>query len=169
MLYLLHALSAWSIAALGLGVFLGFLSWKAAKEGGETVSRPGGALPFLLPVAAGAVVAWMRWLPGRYGLWLETGLLLLVAYLVGCALGCQLRRPFSRGSAAPEDVSLDPTGAFADLMQKAASLATSAAPAAADAEQKNLADAAAPLPSEASPLPSEASPLPSAASPLPSP
>ncbi len=171
MLYLLQTLSAWSIAALGLGLLFGFLFWKAAAEGERPAFRRSGALLFLLPVILGAA-AWTRWLPGRYGLWLETGLLLLVAYLIGCALGCLLRRLFSGGSAArktaviaaaeeiepsivaaeaspaAQAVSAEWTSAVDDLTRQAEALAaaTPAALAASAAAQEILADEAAPEP-----------------------
>ncbi len=192
MLYLLQALSTWSIAALSIGLFFGFLSWKAATEGERPVSSRSGALLFLFPVIVGAVVAWMRWLPGRYGLWLETGLLLVVFYFIGCALGCLLRRLLSGGSAArkaapaaaaeeiepstagaeaspaAEAVAPELTSAVDDLTRQAEALAaaTPAALAASEAAQEILADRAGTEPSS-SPEPPTSSPQ--AEAPLPEP
>jgi predicted flap endonuclease-1-like 5' DNA nuclease len=101
MLYLLQSLSVWVLTAAGLGLIVGLLSWKASA--GE--EKPGFGLrffPFALLLAAGATVAGLRWLPGRQGLWLETALLLLAAYLVGCALGCFARGWLSGGGTAPK-------------------------------------------------------------------
>ena len=101
MLYLLQSLSLWELAAAGLGLIVGLSSWKA-PAGDE---KPGFGLrffPFALLLAAGVTAAGLRWLPGREGLWLETALLLLAPYLVGCALGCFARGWLSGGRTAAE-------------------------------------------------------------------
>ncbi len=55
---------------------------------------------------AGVVVAGIaaaRLLPGRYGYWLDLGLVMIAAYLLGCVLGAWLReRIVSRGGPAAD-------------------------------------------------------------------
>jgi predicted flap endonuclease-1-like 5' DNA nuclease len=116
MLYLLQSLSLWVLSAAGLGLIVGLLSWKAPT--GE--EKPGFRLrffPFALLLAAGATAAGLRWLPGREGLWLETALLLLAPYLVGCALGCLARSwlsgPRMAAEAAPSARAVAETAAAA--------------------------------------------------------
>jgi predicted flap endonuclease-1-like 5' DNA nuclease len=101
MLYLLQSLSIWVLAAAGLGLIVGFLSWKA-PAGNEKPGFGPRFYPFALLLAAGATAVGLRWLPGRQGLWLETALLLLAAYLAGCALGCLARGGLSGGRMAAE-------------------------------------------------------------------
>jgi predicted flap endonuclease-1-like 5' DNA nuclease len=101
MLYLLQSLSLWVLAAAGLGLIVGLASWKAPVA----IEKPGFGprfFPFALLLAAGATAAELRWLPGRQGLWLETALLLLAAYLFGCSLGCLARGWLSGGRTAVE-------------------------------------------------------------------
>jgi predicted flap endonuclease-1-like 5' DNA nuclease len=133
MLYLLQALPAWWIAALGLGLFFGFLSGKPSQAQPSSWTA---ALPFALgPLVAGAVVVWMRWLPGRYGLWFETALLLLAAYLLGCVSGCLMRRIFPGAMAAKAAPSV--------RLEQAKSVTAKAAPPA-----RRVLPEPAPLPSE---------------------
>ena len=47
-----------------------------------------GALAFVI----GVIVAALKLLPGRYGLWLEIALLMFAFYIVGCFLGGRLKR-----------------------------------------------------------------------------
>ena len=42
-----------------------------------------------------------RIVPGRFGYWLDLGLLLFAAYLVGCAIGSWLRDRFMARQARP--------------------------------------------------------------------
>jgi len=60
---------------------------------------PGGWLPVCaLLFAAGLAAAHMQWLAGRAGMWLETGLLFLAAYVAGCWLGALIRRAARRSA-----------------------------------------------------------------------
>lgn len=70
---------------LGLG-----MGWIAVVHRGPVVSP---MLVRWLSVLAVALVAVAlgRLVPGRYGYWLDLGLVLLAVYLVGCAIGSWLR------------------------------------------------------------------------------
>ncbi len=92
---LLDAYALALAAAAALGLVVGF-----AGSPGERGRRPGPAWPIGLALAglAAAAAAW-PFVPGRAGLWLETGLLMTLAYLAGCAAGCIARR--LAGGAGP--------------------------------------------------------------------
>ena len=83
MLYLLQAFSGWSAAALALGLCVGFFTWDSERRASWGFFAALAAL-FLI---GGGVAASLHLLPGRYGLWLETALLLTTAYIVGCLVG----------------------------------------------------------------------------------
>ncbi len=117
MLYLVQALSAWLTVAVGLGLTIGFFSWQAGGENEKPASLAGFFI-YVAPLAVGATVAWLRLLPGRQGLWLETALLLLLAYLMGCGLGCASRGMFGGVRAKAEPAP--PAGAQADTAASSA-------------------------------------------------
>lgn len=77
----------WLLAALLLGFAIG---WIAVVHRGHGVSK---ALARWLAalVAALLAAALARVVPGRFGYWLELGLMLLAIYLIGCAIGSWLR------------------------------------------------------------------------------
>jgi len=87
MMYLVTFHWGWMLVALLLGLAMG---WIAVVQRGEGLSLPvlrhGAAL-----VALAGVTALMRLLPGRYGYWLDLGLVLLVVYVMGCVAGSILR------------------------------------------------------------------------------
>ena len=77
----------WLTAALLLGLGMG---WIAVVQHGQGVSRTARRWLAVLAVMLVAV-ALARMLPGRPGYWLDLGLALFGAYLVGCAAGSWLR------------------------------------------------------------------------------
>ncbi len=89
--YLLQALSSWSIAALALGLVVGFVTCEPGRAG----SLRGWPKPALVLYGVGLAAAVLQVLPGRYGFWLETALLLGAAYVLGCLLGCLLQGLFA--------------------------------------------------------------------------
>lgn len=129
MLYLLQALIFWLLVAGGLGLIVGALSGNASVDD-ENYGFRQSFFPFALLIAAGVTVAWLRWLPGRYGLWLETALLLLAAYLVGCALGCVFARGWFGGARTAQPAS--PTRAKAEAPPTAQQTAQAERTAAAE-------------------------------------
>lgn len=77
----------WLVAALLLGLAMGWIAVVHRSEGMSWTSlkRAGSILAVLVLLALGRLV------PGRYGYWLDLGLLMLAIYLVGCAVGSLVR------------------------------------------------------------------------------
>ena len=97
MAYLMTFLWGWLLLSLLLGFGMG---WIAVVHRGQAVSKV--AARWLAALAAVLVgLALARVIPGRPGYWLELGLLMLAAYLVGCAMGSWLRdRVLARSAPA---------------------------------------------------------------------
>jgi hypothetical protein len=87
----------WLLASLLLGLAMG---WIAVVQRGQGVSKK--AARWLAVLAAALVAAALaRAIPGRPGYWIDLGLVMLAAYLVGCAVGSWLRdRVLSRHAPA---------------------------------------------------------------------
>ncbi len=78
---------AWLLSALFFGLAMG---WIAVVQHGDGVSRP--LARWLAALAAALVaVALAHVIPGRPGYWLDLGLVMFAAYLIGCAIGSWLR------------------------------------------------------------------------------
>jgi hypothetical protein len=97
MAYLMTFLWGWLLLSLLLGFGMG---WIAVVHRGQAVSKV--AARWLAALAAVLVgLALARVIPGRPGYWLELGLLMFAAYLVGCAMGSWLRdRVLARSAPA---------------------------------------------------------------------
>ena len=77
----------WLLAALLLGLAMGWISVVHRGQGvTKTLARWLSALAAVLVVAAIA-----RVVPGRFGYWLDLGLIMFELYLCGCAIGSWLR------------------------------------------------------------------------------
>jgi hypothetical protein len=86
-IFLLTFLWAWLLSALFFGLAMG---WIAVVQHGDGVSKP--LVRWLAALAAALVAAALAHvIPGRPGYWLDLGLMLFAAYLVGCAIGSWLR------------------------------------------------------------------------------
>jgi hypothetical protein len=87
----------WLLASLLLGLAMG---WIAVVQRGQGVSKK--TARWLAVLAAALVAAALaRAIPGRPGYWIDLGLVMLAAYLVGCAVGSWLRdRVLSRHARA---------------------------------------------------------------------
>lgn len=87
MTYLATFFWGWLLASFLLGFAMG---WIAVVHRGPVVSR---RLTVALSVLVAALVAvsLARIVPGRYGYWLDLGLVMFALYLVGCAIGSWLR------------------------------------------------------------------------------
>ncbi len=86
MWYLLTQYWLWLLLALVLGLLIGWITCGGEKRGW-------GWLPLGLIVAAvAALAAILRLVNGVPALWIETGVLLFASYLIGCCLGCWLKR-----------------------------------------------------------------------------
>ena len=113
---------AWLLAALLLGVAVGWLAWSNERRDGWFV---GWLRWWGIAFAIGLAVALLKWLPGRAGLYLETALWLFAAYIIGCFIGGWLRATFGANDelAATARVWAVDSAAAASAA-KAASVAT---------------------------------------------
>ena len=102
MVFDLVSYSGWLIAALGIGLVVG---WRTYLNAPRRNWRDGwivwGALAFVI----GVIVATLKLLPGRYGLWLEVALLMTAFYIVGCFLGGGLKTLLGAETGAHESGS----------------------------------------------------------------
>ena len=97
MAYLATFFWGWLLASLLLGFAMG---WISVVHRGEGVSkRGGGGLRCWSAALVAAALA--RVVPGRFGYWLDLGLIMFALYLVGCAIGSWLRDWVVSRSAPP--------------------------------------------------------------------
>lgn len=113
MTYLLSTYWLWILLALVLGGIVGFITFLRSASGWWPDSWPGWFKLLGLLFIVGLVVAVLKWLPGLAGHYLETVLLLLGSYIIGCLLGSwlasfratepeiQTREPAAAPAAAP--------------------------------------------------------------------
>jgi hypothetical protein len=87
MAYLVMFDWGWLLASFLLGLAMG---WIAVVHRGPGVSRVTARWLALL-VAGLVALAAAKIVPGRFGFWLDLGLILFACYLAGCALGSWLR------------------------------------------------------------------------------
>jgi hypothetical protein len=87
MAYLVMFHWGWLTASFLLGLAMG---WIAVVHRGQGVSNATAAWLALFAALLVALAA-SRVVPGRFGYWLDLGLILFGCYLVGCALGSWLR------------------------------------------------------------------------------
>jgi hypothetical protein len=77
----------WLLASLLLGLAMG---WIAVVHRGQAVSKT--TARWLAGLAAVLVAAALTHVvPGRFGYWLDLGLIMFALYLAGCAVGSWLR------------------------------------------------------------------------------
>jgi membrane protease YdiL (CAAX protease family) len=97
MAYLATFFWGWLLASLLLGLAMG---WISVVHRGQGVSRKLARWLAALAVVLVAV-AIARVVPGRFGYWLDLGLIMFALYFCGCAVGSWLRdRVVSRSRAA---------------------------------------------------------------------
>src|SRR6516165_10698727 len=87
MTYLVTFHWGWLLAAFLLGLGMG---WIAVVHRGPGVSKVVARWLAAL-VAALVALALARLVPGRFGYWLDLGLIMFACYLAGCAIGSWLR------------------------------------------------------------------------------
>jgi hypothetical protein len=87
MAYLATFFWGWLLASLLLGLGMG---WIAVVHRGPGVSKKLARWLSALAVALVAA-ALARVVPGRFGFWLDLGLVMFALYLCGCAVGSWLR------------------------------------------------------------------------------
>src|SRR5215510_9919017 len=102
MLFDLVSYSGWLLAALGVGLLVG---WRTYLDAPRRNWRDGWIIWGGLAFVIGVIVAALKLLPGRYGLWLEVALLMTAFYIAGCFLGGGLKNLLgaheSGGAAVP--------------------------------------------------------------------
>ena len=87
MAFLIEFHWVWLAAAAGIGFVMGWIG-EVHRIGG--LSRK--ALGWLsVLIALAIVLAFARLVPGRFGYWLDLGLVMLAVYIIGCTVGSWLR------------------------------------------------------------------------------
>jgi predicted flap endonuclease-1-like 5' DNA nuclease len=149
MFYLIQFHWVWTLLALLLGAAIGWSTWAKASDDqfGSWISWA--AVPFVI----GLIVALLRLLPGRMGYWLDMALLMFATYIIGCCIGCWLKRRLD-----PDPVIISNSAAIArsSLMDDArksadASLSAPAASGAAPSPDRKPPTLAAPTSSSQNP------------------
>lgn len=98
MAYLVMFHWGWLLACFLLGLGMGWIAVVHRAQGTSKVMARW--LAGLAAILVGLAVA--RIVPGRFGYWLDLGLILFACYLVGCAIGSWLRDwVVSRSAAKP--------------------------------------------------------------------
>jgi len=87
MTYLVAFHVGWLLGSLLIGLAMG---WIAVVHRGPGVSKVAARWLAVL-VAALVALALARLVPGRFGYWLDLGLIMFACYLAGCAVGSWLR------------------------------------------------------------------------------
>jgi predicted flap endonuclease-1-like 5' DNA nuclease len=89
--YLHQTLWLWIVAAVILGVIVGWLSCrKEPKLGGL-----GWLWPATIAFIIGLIICAFLTLPGKLGLWFDTAMIFFFWYIFGCCIGCALRNILS--------------------------------------------------------------------------
>ncbi len=87
MAYLVSFHWGWLAGSLLLGFLMGWIS--VVQRGTGTSKIVARCLAVLVAALVGASLA--RIVPGRFGYWLDLGLMIFGCYLVGCTIGAYLR------------------------------------------------------------------------------
>jgi predicted flap endonuclease-1-like 5' DNA nuclease len=89
---------AWLLVAFIGGLIWGWIT--CDRDSRENRWFGPGFWTWIIVLAIGAVVAALKLVPGRMGLFFDTAVLMATTYFVGCCLGCVLRKMFV-GNAEP--------------------------------------------------------------------
>ncbi|OYU49127.1 MAG: hypothetical protein CFE31_07055 [Rhizobiales bacterium PAR1] len=107
MAYLLSTFWFWCLLALVLGLVVGAMTCRRDLEINWRTF-----MPWLIAIGIGGLVSVVKLLPDRVGYWFDLGMLMLVAYFIGCCIPC-LWRKYSASEAA--GAASTPTSATASL------------------------------------------------------
>ena len=97
MAYLTTFFWGWLLASVLLGFAMGWIS--VVQHGEGVAGKLRWALSALVAALIGAALT--RIVPGRFGYWLDLGLIMFALYLGGCAVGSWLRGWVVSRSAPP--------------------------------------------------------------------
>lgn len=132
MLYVISHYWGWIfLAALGLGLIIGYLTWTRERRGNWFSSWMTWTL---IAFVIGALIVLFRLFEGRWNLWLESFLAMFAAYIAGCCLGSWIRALFAEPAPA-----FQPKAAVAAAGAPAGAFAYPAAPANAPLAVNSLA------------------------------
>lgn len=87
MLFLAEFHWGWLLAAGVVGLLMG---WVGVVHRGGGLSKRGLQWTAVI-LALAAASAFARIVPGRFGYWLDLGLVMFAVYILGCAIGAWLR------------------------------------------------------------------------------
>jgi hypothetical protein len=88
MLFDLMSYAMWLVVALAIGVVIG---WQTYSDAPRRYWRDSWIIWAALAFVIGVILAALKLLSGRYGLWLEIALLMSAFYIVGCFAGGWLK------------------------------------------------------------------------------
>lgn len=108
MTYLFSTYWLWMLLALVLGGIVGFATFLRSGKGWWPDVWPGWFKLLSLLFLVGLVVAIFKWLPGVLGHYLETALLFVGSYIVGCFLGSWLASFGSRREVEANEPAVEP-------------------------------------------------------------
>jgi len=98
------------VLALLLGAVVGFYTFLRIESTHWWPATPNWLKASIVLFVIGLLAAFLRWLPGTSGLYLETALLLFAAYLIGCFLGNWLAGLTPRRAAPATEVTASVPG-----------------------------------------------------------
>ena len=130
MTYLFSTYWPWMLLALVLGGIVGFTSFLRSGSGWRPTAWPGWFKLLGLLFVVGLIVAILKLLPGLLGHYLETALLFVGSYIVGCFLGswlASLRHVQPEVSEEPQVQVTRPTTTVGTAAPVAAAAAAAAA------------------------------------------
>ena len=87
MLFLAEFHAAWLAAAGVVGLLMGWVG--VVQRGGGLSKRSLQLIALILVLATASAFA--RIVPGRFGYWLDLGLVMFAVYILGCVIGAWLR------------------------------------------------------------------------------
>jgi hypothetical protein len=87
MIYLATFNWGWLLASGILGLAMGWIAVVQRGQGWSVVTLR----KFVVLIAGLVLASVFHFAPGRFGYWLDLGLAMLAAYVVGCAIGSWLR------------------------------------------------------------------------------
>jgi predicted flap endonuclease-1-like 5' DNA nuclease len=89
--YLHQTLWLWIVAAVILGVIVGWMSCRKEPK----LSGLGWLWPATIAFIIGLIICAFLTLPGKLGLWFDTAMIFFFWYIFGCCIGCALRNILS--------------------------------------------------------------------------